>query len=178
MDTPKSAPDTQPQPTVKTKPLDALDRKILAALSDDATRSYADLGREVGLSAPAVHERVKRLRATCVIKRTRADLDGPALGKDFLAFVHVEAVGWGKTEGVSALADLPEVEEVHAVTGDTGMILKVRMDCPEAMEGFLWRIYDMPGVRSTRTYVVLSTHLERGVQAGITPELSQGNSIE
>ena len=160
------------------RPLDALDRKILGALTEDATRSYADLGQEVGLSAPAVHERVKRLRAHGVIKRTSADLHGPSLGKDFLAFVHVEAAGWGKTEGVIELAELPEVEEVHAVTGDTGLILKVRMDCPEAMEGFLWRLYDMPGVRSTRTYVVLSTHLERGVQAGITPELSQGDHLK
>nr|WP_319947984.1 Lrp/AsnC family transcriptional regulator [uncultured Shimia sp.] len=158
--------------------LDSLDRKILGALSEDATRSYADLSKEVGLSAPAVHERVKRLRATGVIKRTSADLHGPSLGKDFLAFVHVEAAGWGKTEGIMALGELPEVEEVHAVTGDTGLILKVRMDCPEAMEGFLWRLYDMPGVRGTRTYVVLSTHLERGVQAGITPDLSQGDNLK
>ncbi|WP_372885325.1 Lrp/AsnC family transcriptional regulator [Shimia sp.] len=169
--------DLRPGPR-RARPLDDFDRKILGALAEDATRSYADLGRDVGLSAPAVHERVKRLRATGVIKRTSADLHGPSLGKDFLAFVHVEAAGWGKTEGVVGLAALPEVEEVHAVTGDTGLILKVRMDCPEAMEGFLWRIYDMPGVRSTRTYVVLSTHLERGVQAGITPELSQGDHLK
>ena len=75
--------DNLRQNTPKSKPLDALDRKILGALTEDATRSYADLGREVGLSAPAVHERVKRLRATGVIKRTRADLHGPSLGKDF-----------------------------------------------------------------------------------------------
>ena len=43
---------------------------------------------------------------------------------------------------------------------------------------FLWRLYDMPGVRGTRTYVVLSTHLERGVQAGITPDLSQGDNLK
>lgn len=178
MGNPKEETDNLRSTPPKLKPLDALDRKILGALSVDATRSYADLGREVGLSAPAVHERVKRLRSTGVIKRTRAELHGPALGKDFLAFVHVEAAGWGKTEGFLELAELPEVEEVHAVTGDTGLVLKVRMDCPEAMEGFLWRIYDMPGVRSTRTYVVLSTHLERGVQTGITPELSQGDHIK
>lgn len=160
------------------RPVDDLDRKILGVLAQDATRPYAELGREVGLSAPAVHERVKRLRATGVIRSTTADLHGPSLGKGFLAFVHVEAAGWGKTEGVVALSALPEVEEVHAVTGDTGLILKVRMDCPEAMEGFLWRLYDMKGVRSTRTYVVLSTHLERGVQAGITPELSDGPHLK
>lgn len=169
----KETDGVQPKPG-SGRPIDVFDRKILGALAQDATRSYADLGREVGLSAPAVHERVKRLRASGVIRATRADLHGPSLGKGFLAFVHVEAAGWGKTKGLISLASLPEVEEVHAVTGDTGLILKVRMDCPEAMEGFLWRLYDMDGVRSTRTYVVLSTHLERGVQAEITPELSEG----
>ncbi len=178
MSDPKQETDNLRPSPPRARPLDGLDRKILGALAVDATRSYADLGRDVGLSAPAVHERVKRLRATGVIKRTSADLHGPSLGKDFLDFVHVEAAGWGKTEGILELAELPEVEEVHAVTGDTGLILKVRMDCPEAMEGFLWRIYDMPGVRSTRTYVVLSTHLERGVQAGITPDLSKGDHIK
>ena len=160
------------------RPLDGFDRKILGAMAVDATRSYADLGKEVGLSAPAVHERVKRLRASGVIRSTSADLHGPSLGKGFLAFVHVEAAGWGKTEGVASLSALPEVEELHAVTGDTGLILKVRMECPEAMEGFLYRLYDMKGVRSTRTYVVLSTHLERGVQAGITPELAEGSHLK
>jgi DNA-binding Lrp family transcriptional regulator len=155
-----------------------MDRKILGVLANDASISYAALAKEVGLSAPAVHERVKRLRAAGAIKRTVAELDGRALGKDFLAFIHVEAAGWGKTKGLVALADFPEVEEVHSVTGDTGLILKVRMASARAMEGFLWRLYDTTGVSSTRTYVVLSTHLERGVQAEVTPELAEGDHLK
>jgi len=57
------------------------------------------------------------------------------------------------------------------------MILKVRVESAEAMEGFLWLLYNSTGVRSTRTYVVLSTHLERGPQAEITAELSQGDHL-
>ncbi|MDC0737341.1 Lrp/AsnC family transcriptional regulator [Cognatishimia sp. SS12] len=170
--------DNVRQTGAKSRPVDAMDRKILGKLAEDATGSYAELAREVGLSAPAVHERVKRMRAAGVIKRTVAELDGPALGKNFLAFIHVESSGWGKTQEIIELADLPEVEEIHAVTGDTGLILKVRMENARAMEGFLWRLYDKTGVQSTRTYVALSTHVERGVQPTITAELSEGDHLK
>lgn len=162
----------------KARPVDALDRKILGALATDATRSYADLAKDIGLSAPAIHERVKRLRASGAIKRTVAELDGPAVGKTFLAFIHVEAAGWGKTTDLVKLSEYPEVEEIHTVTGDSGLLLKVRVESAEAMEGFLWRLYNSAGVRGTRTYVVLSTHLERGPQAEITQELSQGDHLK
>ena len=164
--------------TPKARPVDALDRKILGALATDATRSYADLAKDIGLSAPAIHERVKRLRASGAIKRTVAELDGPAVGKTFLAFIHVEAAGWGKTTDLVKLSEYPEVEEIHTVTGDSGLLLKVRVESAEAMEGFLWRLYNSAGVRGTRTYVVLSTHLERGAQAEITQELSQGDHLK
>jgi Lrp/AsnC family transcriptional regulator, leucine-responsive regulatory protein len=148
--------------------LDRFDRKILGALVNDAGQSYAALGEAVGLSAPAVHERVRRLRQARVIAGTHARLDGEAIGKPFLAFVHVEAAGWGKGERMMRIADFPEVEEMHSVAGDTGLILKVRTQSPHALEALLAQIYAVPGVSSTRSYVVLSTYLERPVQAGIT----------
>ncbi|WP_241477368.1 Lrp/AsnC family transcriptional regulator [Leisingera sp. ANG-S5] len=153
--------------------LDALDRKILGALSVDATLSYAAIGQEVGLSAPAVHERVKRLRASGAIRATVAQLDGPAVGKPMLAFIHVDTVGWGKTAELMSLEAWPEVEEIHTATGDTCLILKVRVASPHALEGLLARIYDVEGVRGTRTYMTLSTHLERTVQAGVSAELEE-----
>lgn len=160
------------------RPVDAMDRKILGALAKDATTSYAELGKDVGLSAPAVHERVKRLRASGAIKRTMAQIDGAAVGKNFLAFIHVESSGWGKTKEVFELGELPEVEEIHSITGDSSLILKVRVENARAMEGFLWRLYNSTGVRGTHTYVVLNTHMERGVQAEITQELTEGDTVK
>ncbi|WP_245749277.1 Lrp/AsnC family transcriptional regulator [Jannaschia pohangensis] len=157
--------------------LDALDRKISGELARDATLSYADLSARVGLSAAAVHERVRRLRASGAIRGTTADLDGVALGKPLLAFVHVDSVGWGKTSGLMELGALPEVEEIHSATGDTCLILKVRVASAHALEGLLSRIYDVEGVRGTRTYIALSTYLERGVQAEVTEALAQGDYI-
>ncbi|CUJ33043.1 Lrp/AsnC family transcriptional regulator [Cognatishimia activa] len=160
------------------RPLDALDRKILGALARDASVSYAELGKDVGLSAPAVHERVKRLRRAGAIEKTMAQLNGAAVGKHFLAFVHVESSGWGKTKEVFELGELPEVEEIHSITGDSSLILKVRVENAQAMEGFLWRLYHKTGVRGTHTYVVLNTHMERGVQAEITHELTEGEHVK
>ncbi|NSX55167.1 Lrp/AsnC family transcriptional regulator [Parasulfitobacter algicola] len=170
--------DHIPQNAASVRALDAIDRKILGELGRDATLSFSDLSQRVGLSAPAVHERVKRLKAAGVIKRTVAILDGPALGKTLLAFVHVDTTGWGKTAALMALAKLPEVEEIHSATGDTCLIMKVRVASSEALEGLLSQLYDVDGVRSTRTYVALSTHLERTVQADISDELALGPHIK
>jgi len=72
------------------------------------------------------------------------------------------------------MAELPEVEEIHSVAGDTCMLLKVRCASSRALEALLARLYATPGVRSTRSYVVLSTYLERNAQAGITEFLEAG----
>lgn len=151
--------------------LDAADRRISGALAGDATLSYAALSDRVGLSPAAVHERVRRLRAPGAIRGTTADLDGAAMGKPLLAFVHVDSAGWGKTAGLMAMRDLPEVEEMHSATGDTCVILKVRVASTQALEGLLARIYALEGVKGTKTYVALSTFLERGVQAEVTDAL-------
>ena len=149
--------------------LDQIDRKLLGLLTENAEQSYADLGKAVGLSAPAVHERVKRYKASGRIRAITARLDPAMTGKRFLAFVHVNTTGWGKTDALMQIEELPEVEEIHSVTGDTCMILKVRMESTQALEALLARLYALPEVISTKSYVALSTYLERPVQAGITP---------
>jgi Lrp/AsnC family transcriptional regulator, leucine-responsive regulatory protein len=150
--------------------LDAADRRLLGVLVDDATVSYQELGERAGLSAPAAHERVKRLRRSGAIRRTAVLIDPKAARKPLLAFVHVDTRGWGKTPELLAISEYPEVEEIHSVAGDTCMLLKVRTEDTRALEGLLARLYDTPGVVTTRSYVVLSTYLERPVQPGTTKE--------
>lgn len=149
--------------------LDAFDRRILSALTENGRATYSEIGEQVGLSAPAVHERVKRLKRHAV-KRIGAQLDGPACGKNFLAFVHVDADGWGKSERMMKLQRFPEIEEMHSVAGDTCVIMKVRTANAQALERFLAQLYVLPGVTGTKSYVVLSTFLERGVQAEVTAD--------
>lgn len=149
---------------MKSYNIDSVDRKILSRMVEDATVSYAELGKLVSLSPPAVHERVKRLRKSGVIERTTIEINPRALDKSLLAFIHVNTSGWGKAPKLLDLEDLPEVEEVHSVAGDTSIVLKVRTEDTQTLELFLARIYTISGVVSTRTYVVLSTYLERSVQ--------------
>lgn len=162
--------DGIPQNKPAVRDVDAIDRRILGVLVDDATISYADLGDRVGLSPPAAHERVKRLRRSGAIRTTAAIIDPKAVKKPLLAFVHIDTKGWGKTPELMAISEHPEVEEIHSVAGDTCMLIKVRTEDTRALEGLLSRLYETPGVTSTRSYVVLSTYLERPVQPGITTE--------
>ena len=148
--------------------LDAKDRTLLVLLSEDATRSYAELGEAVALSAPATHERVKRLRRDGAITGTVAKLDGPSVGRPLLAFVHVDTGGWGAKGAFLRMHEEPDVEEVHTVTGDACILMKVRCADAQALENLLARIYAVEGVRGTRSYIALSTYLERGPQAEFT----------
>jgi Lrp/AsnC family leucine-responsive transcriptional regulator len=68
------------------------------------------------------------------------------------------------------VSELPEVEETHSVAGDTSIMLKVRTENSAALEGLLTRVYDVPGVVSTRSYIVLSSQLERPVQPDATDD--------
>ncbi|GAA2826198.1 DNA-binding Lrp family transcriptional regulator [Aminobacter aminovorans] len=162
--------DTVRQNRLPERTVDAADRRLLGVLVEDATVSYAELGEKAGLSAPAAHERVKRMRRSGAIRQTVAMPDPKAMGKPLLAFVHVDTRGWGKTPELMAVSSFPEVEEIHTVAGDACLLLKVRTEDTRALEGLLARLYDTPGVTSTRSYVVLSTYLERPVQPGITQD--------
>jgi len=142
--------------------MDATDRKLLAIMAEDASIAYRDLGEKLGLSAPSVYERVKKLKKEGAIKRTTIEIDGEAIGCPLLAFVHVTTEGWGKTPQMLAMSEDPRVEELHSVAGDSCMILKVRCEGTQALEHLLKRVYDIPGVRSTRSYIALNTFLERG----------------
>jgi Lrp/AsnC family leucine-responsive transcriptional regulator len=152
---------------VKRKPadparLDATDRKLLGLLAEDSTRSYAELGGLLNLSAPAVHERARRLKKEGVIRATVGLLDGAKIGRPLLAFVHVDTTSWDVTRQLLKLKELPEVEEIHTVTGDSAMVLKVRTRNTQSLEHFFERIYAIEGFKGTRSYIVLSTYLERG----------------
>ena len=151
----------RPAPSKPTA-IDAVDRKLLGLLAEDATRSYAELGAILHLSPPAVHERVKRLKRDGVILGTVARLSGAKLGRSLLAFVHVNTSGWGKSELMLALDQFSEVEEIHSVAGDTSMLLKVRTADTQALEDLLHHIYRLDGVTGTRSYIALSSYLERG----------------
>lgn len=119
--------------------LDDVNRRILTALSEDARLSVSEVARRVGMSAPAVRERVNRLEQAGIIRGYRLDVDPAAMGLPVAAWVRVRP-GPGQLPRVAELAArTPEVSECHRISGDDCFLLKVHVPAIEALEDVLDR---------------------------------------
>lgn len=142
--------------------MDDIDRTLLSLLQEDATLSYAALGAEIGLSAAAAHERVRKLRERGVIRRTTVEVAPAALGLDVLTFVLVESTVWmGSAATADALRALPAVEEAHIIAGAASLLLKVRTGSTRQLQSVLRDVHEIAGVSGTNAIVVLETCFER-----------------
>lgn len=119
--------------------LDAVNVRLLEALADDPRRSAAELGRRVGMSAPAVRERVGRLEAAGVIRGYRLDVDPAAIGLPVAAWVRIRPGPGQLPKLVELAARTPEVSECHRISGEDCFLLKVHVPSIEALEGVLDR---------------------------------------
>ncbi|WP_327706071.1 Lrp/AsnC family transcriptional regulator [Streptomyces decoyicus] len=142
--------------------MDDVDRELVALLQQDATQAYAALGKAVGLSAGAAHERVRKLRERGVIRRTTVDVDPAALGRGVLAFVMVESSAWMGDSAAAFLA-VPEIEEAHVIAGSASVLVKVRTASTEGIQDVLRRLYAIEGVSGTQAIISLETFFERPV---------------
>lgn len=141
---------------------DSIDRQILLILREEGRASHAALAKAVGLSAPAVGERIRKLEQAGAIKGYRAVLDPEALGLGICAFVAIAPQPRkSAAELVERLLSLPEIEELHAVAGNYAYFAKVRVPNTQALDGFLDRLFMMEGVERTETTMVLRTNAER-----------------
>ena len=142
--------------------LDAIDLQILDAMQGDARQSRADVARLVGLTAAAVHERIRKLERAGVIMQYAALLDPEKTGCDLLAFVEVFIDHPTREPAfLQAVGQMPQVQECHRVTGAATCLLKVRVHDRHALHKLILdRINAMQGVRGTETVVVLSTTKE------------------
>ena len=141
--------------------MDTVDRKIIAALRLNGRATYAELGRQVGLSPSAVHERVGKLESTGVITGYHAVVDPGAVGLGVTALIGIHPTDTADDEDVAAaLGELPEVESCYAVAGDDAFVVKVRVATVDNLERTLGRLRGISGVARTRTTVVLSTRFE------------------
>ncbi|MEU6679337.1 Lrp/AsnC family transcriptional regulator [Streptomyces sp. NPDC046925] len=142
--------------------MDDTDRELLALLQQDAAQSYANLGRAVGLSAGAAHERVRKLRERGVIRRTTVEVDPAAVGQGVLAFVMVDSTAW-MGDRADDFAALPEIQEAHVIAGTASVLVKVRTSTTEQLQDVLRRLYAIDGVSGTQATVSLETFFERPV---------------
>lgn len=117
--------------------LDATNLKILKALIEDPRLAMSSLARRVGMSAPAVTERVQRMQDAGVIRGARLDVDQTALGLGITAFVRVRPMP-GQLQNIAELArQTPEIVECHRVTGEDCFIMKVLVGRVELLEAVL-----------------------------------------
>ncbi|MEV0161157.1 Lrp/AsnC family transcriptional regulator [Nonomuraea fuscirosea] len=140
--------------------MDDIDRMLIGLLQEDATRSYAMLGKAVGLSGGAAHERVRKLRERGVIRRTTIEVDQAALGHTVTSYVMVDGGSW-MGDSAAELAAIPEIEEAHVIAGPASVLLKIRTPGTRELQDVLRRVFQVDGVTGTRTIVVLETFFER-----------------
>jgi Lrp/AsnC family transcriptional regulator, leucine-responsive regulatory protein len=141
--------------------LDQTNRRLLAALQDDARLSLAELGRRVGLSSPAVAERLQRLELQQVIRGYRAELDPSALGYPLSAIVRIRPA----PRQLHKVADLaratPEVVECHRVTGEDCFLMKAHIRSMTHLEELLDQF--APFGQTTTSIVQSSPVAGRGI---------------
>jgi DNA-binding Lrp family transcriptional regulator len=141
---------------------DELDKRIVTALVEDARATYAEVGAQVGLSAPAVKRRVDRLRASGAITGFSARVDPLALG--WTTEAYVELFCRGKTSPAqiaAAVGQHPEVTDACTVTGEADALLHIRAADVRHFERVMERISAEPFVVRTRSVIVLSRLVNR-----------------
>jgi len=107
--------------------LDETDRKIIGQLTSDGRISFAELGRRVNLSSPAVAERVQRLERAGVITGYRAEIDPRTIGYPLTAIVRVKPAPGQLPRIPELAAEIPEVAECHRITGEDCFFIKVHL---------------------------------------------------
>jgi Lrp/AsnC family transcriptional regulator, leucine-responsive regulatory protein len=137
--------------------MDALDRKILSLLVEDGRRTYDDLARRVGLSAPSVKRRVDRLRGSGALQGFTAVVDHGAMGWNTEALVELFFRPGTTLDRVAmTLREHPEVVEAWSVTGEADAIARVRTEDNAALERLIMDLQRNGLVIRTRSQVVMS----------------------
>jgi Lrp/AsnC family transcriptional regulator, leucine-responsive regulatory protein len=139
--------------------LDKIGWHILQQLQENARMPFAELGRRVGLSTPAVAERVRNLEDAGIIRGYRTEVDPIACGYNVLAFIRVNVAGDKLQHFVELAKTRPEVLECHRVTGAESFIIKMAVRDMNHLESAIDSL--MPYVATT-TSMILSTAITWG----------------
>ena len=144
--------------------LDKVDRQILDLLRRDGRMAHAAIAKEVGLSGPAIHERVRKLEQRGVISGYTAILDPELMDRSHAAFALVTLRDGNEyaedQEIVRSICAEPDVLEFHRVAGQDCYLIKIRTATNKDLERLLRRIRSIDGVARSKTTIVLSTELE------------------
>lgn len=142
--------------------MDAIDIKAIARLQASGRETWASLGELLGMTGPAVAERVRRLEERGIIRGYSALVDAEKVGAILTAFVAVTLDRPEHRAGFLAkVGELREIQECHHIAGDADYLLKVRSRGPRDLDRVISEeLKSVPGVGRTRTTIVLSTSKE------------------
>lgn len=149
--------------------IDEIDIKILNIIQSNGRLANAELARQLDMAPSGVLERVKKLEKKGVISAYEVRLDPDKLGLSVTAFIHVLSSDTvGCTEAGRQLALIPEILEVHWIAGTYNYLVKTRLRTAADLTGLLKKFGAIPGLRDTRTTLVLETLKE---SQAVPPEL-------
>lgn len=140
--------------------LDEIDWKILTELQQNARTSYAELGRKINLTTPAVIERIRKLEDAKIITGYRAEIDTAKIGLPITAFIRMSISGVDFSKIVEIAVAAEEVLECHRGTGNDSFIMKVAVSDVEHLQTLIDRLVPY-GV--TTTSIVLSSPLKNKI---------------
>ena len=141
---------------------DDIDLQILHILQEKARIPNAEVARQVGMAPSAVLERIRKLEERGIIEGYEVRLNPKRFNRSLVAFFFVgKACDADDTELGRALADIPEVQEVHYVAGEDSFLVKVRAADTGALERFRRsHLAALEGARTVRTMIVLASYKE------------------
>jgi len=149
--------------------VDKIDLKILGALQQDARLSYRELGRRVGLSAPAAAERVRKLEVSKVISGYRTEVNPAALGYAIDALMTVTYPAQLSRRMYKLAQTTPEIVECFHVTGNGSVVLRVHAQSTRQLEALMLKVQQ---IGTTATSIILSVPFRR---AAIEPARADVN---
>ncbi|HEY6538079.1 MAG TPA: Lrp/AsnC family transcriptional regulator [Candidatus Dormibacteraeota bacterium] len=171
-----TAADVGANPDRGQAPLDPVDLRILVLLLQDARRSIRGIASDVGMSAPAVAERIARLERHGVIRGYRAEIDWARLGYGVLVYIRVTGMqGSEQAATVARLRQLPEVEQVEVVTGDSDLLVRLRARDQEHLRELLFeRVWKISGIERTETLLCLGELPPKAFDLELAQSLLEG----
>jgi len=144
--------------TLDTMALDKIGWHILEELQKDGRISYAELGRRVGLTLPAVAERIRKMEDVGIITGFRAEVDPAKIGLPITAFIRISVVGDVFSWVARSVVSMPEVLECHRGTGADSFTLKVVVESVQHLESLIDKLTPFG---TTSTSIVLSTLVKK-----------------
>jgi Lrp/AsnC family leucine-responsive transcriptional regulator len=166
---------TVASPSTQKVEVDDLDLALLRALAVDARQSQRKLAQAVGMSPPAIADRLARLERIGAIRGYRADLDWAALGYPVVVYLAVTAgPGMDLSQIITALRVLPEAQDMSVVTGGLDLLVRLRVrDHAHLRELLLGSIFQIPGIQRTETFLSLADIESGNFAEALLDQMSQ-----